>query len=172
MFLRTPIPAELRDPIRSAVNDYFQNTPVVVRSSAPEEDSAKASFAGLHESYVKVCGLDLILAHIRLVWASLWSYAALLYRKELELEVETNTMAVLAQEIIAGDRSGVIFGMNPNNPGQAVIEAVYGLNAGLVDGSVERDRWLLDGKTGALLEHTEPTRRRNRLQEKAIRILT
>lgn len=36
--------------------------PIAVRSSASAEDSAKASFAGIHESFLNVCGLDNILA--------------------------------------------------------------------------------------------------------------
>ena len=36
-------------------------------------DSARTSFAGLHESFVNVTGTDSIIEHVRLVWASLWS---------------------------------------------------------------------------------------------------
>jgi pyruvate,water dikinase len=67
-------------------------------------------------------------------------------------------MAVLIQEIVNGERSGVAFGKNPNDGSQAVIEAVYGLNAGLVDGTVEPDRWLVDRATGKILRHIVPNR--------------
>jgi len=159
MFLRTPIPRNLGDTISSAVGGCFGGQAVVVRSSAPEEDSAKTSFAGLHESYLNLSGLDRVLTHIRLVWASLWSDAALLYRTELGLDVEKSTMAVLVQEIVIGDRSGVIFGLNPNHSEQAVLESVYGLNAGLVDGAVEPDRWIFERKSGRILDHYEPPRK-------------
>ena len=96
--------------------------------------------------------------HIKLVWASLWSDAAMLYRKELGLTVEESAMAVVVQEMIPGQRSGVAFGINPNESTQAVIEAVHGLNQGLVDGSVEPDRWILDRITGSVLSHYEPIR--------------
>jgi len=102
---------------------------------------------------VNVRGTDSILEHIRLVWASLWSDAALLYRQELGLDVERSTMSVVVQEMVVGERSGVVFGKNPNDPSQAVIEAVYGLNQGLVDGTVEPDRWILDQKTGQLISY-------------------
>jgi len=151
MFLHAPIPPELSASLRSAIEEKFKDKPVVVRSSAPGEDSSKASFAGLHESYVNVRGADAILDHLRLVWASLWSDGALLYRRELGLEVETSTMAVLVQEIAVGQRSGVVFGISPNDASQSVIEAVYGLNAGLVDGTVEPDRWILDRVTGTII---------------------
>jgi pyruvate,water dikinase len=160
MFLQTPIPSEIAKELQSPIEDTFKDKAVVVRSSAPGEDSSQASFAGLHESYVNVQGTEAILEHVRLVWASLWSDAALLYRQELGLEIEKSAMAVLIQEIVNGERSGVAFGKNPNDGSQAVIEAVYGLNSGLVDGTVEPDRWILDRQTGRILSH-RPARREN-----------
>ena len=136
----------------------FSGKSVAVRSSAPGEDSAKTSFAGLHESYIHIRGTESILEHIRLVWASLWSDRALLYRKELGLDVQKSTMAVVVQEMISGERSGVAFGRNPFDPAQAVIEAVYGLNQAMVDGTVEPDRWILKRDTGEVISHHEAKR--------------
>jgi len=119
LFLRTPLPGSLRDELARAIEARFRGAAVVVRSSAPGEDSAKASFAGLHESFVNVRGTESILDHIRLVWASLWSDAALLYRQELGLDVATSTMAVVVQEIVAGDRSGVAFSVSPEDPSRS-----------------------------------------------------
>jgi len=158
MFLQTPIPSEIAEALRSPIEERFKDKAVVVRSSAPGEDSSQASFAGLHESYINIRGTEAILEHVRLVWASLWSDAALLYRQELGLDIEKSAMAVLIQEIVNGERSGVAFGKNPNDGSQSVIEAVYGLNAGLVDGTVEPDRWLLDRATGKILRHIVPNR--------------
>ncbi|MEJ2366086.1 MAG: PEP/pyruvate-binding domain-containing protein, partial [Deltaproteobacteria bacterium] len=153
LFTNTPMPSDLRTSLQSVFETNLPGESVVVRSSAPGEDSLHASFAGLHESYVNVQGADSILEHIRLVWASLWSDRALLYRQELGLDVEKSSMAVVVQKLISGDRSGVAFGKNPNAPHQAVIESVYGLNEGLVDGSIEPDRWLLDRKNGTIISH-------------------
>jgi pyruvate,water dikinase len=158
MFLQTPIPPEIVKEFQSPIEDRFKDRVVVVRSSAPGEDSSQASFAGLHESYINIRGTEAILEHVRLVWASLWSDAALLYRQELGLDIEKSAMAVLIQEIVNGERSGVAFGKNPNDGSQAVIEAVHGLNAGLVDGTVEPDRWVLDRQTGKVLSQ-RPVRR-------------
>jgi pyruvate,water dikinase len=154
LFLQTPVPQEIAMELQSPIAEKFRDKAVVVRSSAPGEDSSQASFAGLHESYVNIRGVEAILEHLRLVWASLWSDAALLYRQELGLDIEKSTMAVLIQEIVNGERSGVAFGKNPNDTSQAVIEAVYGLNSGLVDGTVEPDRWILDRQTGKVLSHS------------------
>ena len=153
LFLSSPIPGELRSSLEKTVESAFSGRSVVVRSSAPGEDSAEVSFAGLHESYVNVRGTEEILQHLKLVWASLWSDRALLYRRELGLETEQSAMAVVVQEIVLGERSGVAFGRNPAEESQAVIEAVHGLNQGLVDGTVEPDRWILDRYTGRVVSH-------------------
>ncbi len=53
----------------------------------------------------------------------------------------------------------MVFGQNPQETSQAVIEAVYGLNQGLVDGTVEPDQWLLDRETGAILAYRPAPKR-------------
>jgi len=158
LFAKTPMPSELQRELKQAIPIHFFKHPVSVRSSAPGEDAAKTSFAGLHESFVNVRGIDSVLEHIRLVWASLWSDRALLYRQELGLDVEKSTMAVVVQEMVFGERSGVVFGMSPVHRKQSAVEAVHGLNQGLVDGTVEPDRWILDRHSGQILSH-HPARR-------------
>ncbi|MCG6908955.1 MAG: hypothetical protein LJE94_02390, partial [Deltaproteobacteria bacterium] len=158
MFMIQPLPGDLSEHLKKSLHHIFEDKSVAVRSSAPDEDDARTSFAGLHESYVNLTGIDAIIKHIRLVWASLWSDAALLYRQEIGLDIEKSAMAVVVQETIAGDCSGVAFTRNPNDPRQAVIEAVHGLNQGLVDGSIEPDRWLVERASGTIVNHTQPGR--------------
>jgi len=153
-FIKTKLPDEIADPLAQQIDSVFGDKPVAVRSSASGEDSASYSFAGLHESYINVKGTESILYHTKLVWASLWSNRAILYRKELELDIDKSKMGVLIQEMIAGDRSGVTFSQSPDNKDQAMIEAVYGLNQGLVDGTVEPDRWNLHRRSGEIHAHS------------------
>ena len=153
LFLTTPLPEEVRAALAQPLAARFSGVSTVVRSSAPGEDSAGASFAGLHESFVNVRGVDAILEHVKLVWASLWSDGALLYRRELGLDPRRSGMAVVVQEIVSGERSGVAFSCHPEDDERALIEAVHGLNQGLVDGVVEPDRWTLRRSDGSLLEH-------------------
>ena len=158
LFIQTPLTDEVRSALAAPIQSRFGDRAVVVRSSAPGEDAAGASFAGLHDSFVNVRGVDSILSHVRLVWASLWSDRALLYRRELGLSTAESAMGVVVQTIVAGDVSGVAFGISPNDPSQAVIEAVYGLNQGLVDGDVAPDAWILRRDDGAILDHRSPER--------------
>jgi len=157
IFSTTPIPRDLKADLEKNLSMMGEKE-VAVRSSAIGEDTATTSFAGIHESYVNVRGVESILDHVRKVWASLWSDGAILYRKELDLDIETSTMAVVVQEMVFGEKSGVVFGINPNQADQTVIEAVYGLNQGLVDGTVEPDRWILDRNTGSVLAHQSARR--------------
>jgi len=159
LFLTKPMPVDLEEEIRNGISIPFRGKTVAVRSSAPDEDDAKSSFAGLHESFINVAGEESILKHIRLVWSSLWSDAALLYRQEIGLDVEKSSMAVVIQETVAGGRSGVAFTRNPNDENQGIIESVYGLNQGLVDGTVEPDRWILDRAHNTIVSHTAPERK-------------
>jgi pyruvate,water dikinase len=160
MFVNAPLPSHIEDELRKSIRHHFPAMPVAVRSSALAEDTAGASFAGLHESFLNLRQIDEILKHIVLVWASLWSDAALLYRQELQLDIRTSAMAVIVQEMIVGEKSGVGFGVSPHKSSEAVIESVYGLNKGLVDGDVEPDRWILDQKTGKILSRVTAPRDR------------
>jgi len=158
LFLSTPLPPELEAELGQALEAHIGRRPVVVRSSAIDEDTGHASFAGLHESYVNIQGTAAILRHMGLVWASLWSDAALLYRHEIGLEVGRSAMAVVVQELLAGESSGVAFTRDPTNDQQAVVEAVHGLNQGLVDGTIEPDRWTIRRDTGRIAAHTPAQR--------------
>jgi phosphohistidine swiveling domain-containing protein len=158
-FSRAPFPEDLKAELEQAIrSEGLDQIRVSVRSSSLAEDSRQTSFAGLHESFLNLVGLVDILNHVRLVWASLWSDSALLYRKELKLEVDNSAMAVIVQEMIAGEVSGIGFSRAPSDPELAVIEAVHGLNEGLVSGAIEPDRWFLRREDGSLVRNQPAVR--------------
>ncbi len=159
LFQRTPMPEDLERQLGGELREAFGDRPVAVRSSAPGEDAEGSSFAGLHDSFVNVRGEAELLLAVRRVWASLWSDRALLYRRELGLDTAKSAMAVLVQELVAGERSGVAFSRSPVDPKMLAVEAVWGLNQGLVDGSVEPDHWDLDRGGSRILSHRGAERR-------------
>jgi pyruvate,water dikinase len=159
LFMKGIIAKELEQQILSAVEEKYGDQPLVIRSSAPEEDGAGGSFAGLHESYINVQGTGEILKKIKKVWASLWSDRAILYRQELGLEVVKSRMAIVIQPFVQGQVSGLLFTRNPLDQEQMVIEAVHGLNQGLVDGAIAPDRWLVSREKLMIEQHKEPEKR-------------
>lgn len=158
LFINTSFTSDMAAALRAEIGSEFNRVPVVVRSSALGEDSSKTSFAGLHESFVNIRGVSAIIEHIKLVWASLWSDRAMLYRSEIGLDIHDSKMAVIVQELVAGQRSGIAFGVSPTDKSEAVIEAVHGLNQGLVEGTIEPDRWIIARTNGAIQSHTAATR--------------
>ncbi len=159
-FLRAPVPGEVAGAVEAQLEKQLPAGALAVRSSAPGEDSEGASFAGLHDSFVGVRGVEAVVEAIRGVWASLWNDRALLYRRELGIDVDRSAMAVVIQELIDGEVSGIGFGIHPTDPELAVVESVYGLNQGLVDGTIEPDRWILERATSHITDHAPPAERR------------
>jgi pyruvate,water dikinase len=152
-FLAQPLDGVLRETIAQGLVSFDTSTPLAVRSSAVGEDAAGRSFAGLHESIIGVRGIQAVEDAVRVVWASLWSDAALLYRKELGLDPVNSRMAVLVQEMVDADRSGVAFARDPRDvrKERALIESVPGPCRLLVDGLVDPDRWELDRETHRII---------------------
>jgi len=152
-FLKTRVPPDLETMGQEAVGLLAEASTLAVRSSAPGEDSGATSFAGLHESHVPVHGSKAVQEAVIQVWSSLWSDRALLYRRELGLDPLKSSMAVLVQECIQGEYSGVVFSIDPTDETRMVIESVPGLNVALVDGSTPPARWVLDRKSGRVISH-------------------
>ncbi len=148
LFQKADFNAKIRTAIESHLIRCFEGRKVVIRSSSLNEDSAETSFAGIHESFVGVSDISEIIEHIKLVYASLYSDRAILYRKELGLDFFSDTMPVIIQELVEGEFSGLLFTKNPEQPENMAIETVFGLNEDLVDGKKDPERWIVDRKTG------------------------
>ena len=78
LFLGGVFPKDLYEEIKNEVGGQIADKPLVIRSSAPEEDTQARSFAGLHASYLNITGADELFKKIKKVWASLWSDRAIL----------------------------------------------------------------------------------------------
>jgi pyruvate, water dikinase len=135
----------------SCVSDELGLT--AVRSSALDEDSSGASFAGAHLSVLAVSGVGAIVAAVREVLASGTGAGARSYRAHLGLEV-TAPMAIVVQRLIDADKAGVLFTRNPvTGADERVIEASWGLGEAVVSGLVTPDSYRL-ARGGALLART------------------
>ena len=121
---------------------------VAVRSSATAEDSTDTSFAGMNETFTNVRGPEL-LQRITDCWASLFGERVASYRVDRGLFDEP-AIAVVVQQMVASDRSGVMFTVDPAERGQVVIEAAFGLGEVVVSGRVEPDTYHVDRETGML----------------------
>jgi phosphoenolpyruvate synthase/pyruvate phosphate dikinase len=86
---------------------------VAVRSSGAEEDGAQLSFAGQFNTYLNVTGLDEVTAHVKRCWASAFSERSLHYRLSHGLAPRGAGLAVVVQDLVDSERSGVMFTADP-----------------------------------------------------------
>ncbi|HZK54897.1 MAG TPA: PEP/pyruvate-binding domain-containing protein [Desulfosporosinus sp.] len=119
---------------------------LAVRSSASSEDSQGASFAGMHDSYLNVHGLEQVLTAVKNCYASLWTLRALLYRQKMGFKDSEVIPSVVILEMVKAEASGIGFSCNPQSGrlDQLVINANYGLGESVVGGAVEPDQYILD----------------------------
>lgn len=135
--------------VRAAVADGYvalgDGVAVAARSSATSEDTATTSFAGMHESFTNVRGLEALCDRIHACWVSAYGDRVLAYRRSQRLDEEP-TIAVVVQRMVDAQRSGVIFTVDPssNDPATMVIEAAFGLGEVVVGGQVEVDTYVVD----------------------------
>jgi len=123
---------------------------VAVRSSACAEDSDAASFAGQQETYLDVEGDTAVTAAVVDCWASFFTERALFYR-ERKGSLDDLGMAVVVQRMIAPDKSGVLFTVDPvrQRRDRMLVEAVFGLGEQVVSGHVTPDHYIVD-RAGAV----------------------
>lgn len=140
LILNQNIEEELIDFILlTARRNFKHGTLLAVRSSVVDEDSKDNSFAGQMETFLNVKSEDII-KYIKLVWSSAFSENALIYRYKKNILNDNIKCAVIIQEMVKPESSGIIFTRNPDNGNnESIISAVFGLGEGVVNNTVESD---------------------------------
>ncbi|HVD52375.1 MAG TPA: PEP/pyruvate-binding domain-containing protein, partial [Candidatus Udaeobacter sp.] len=113
-----------------------------------------ASFAGQQDTILGVAGEDAVLDAVRKCWASLWNDRAVAYRKTHDVPAGGLRLAVVVQRMVEAESAGVLFTADPitGRRRRAAIEAVRGLGEQLVSGAVNPDHFMVDTRSGAVLE--------------------
>jgi pyruvate,water dikinase len=134
---------------------------VAVRSSGADEDGARASFAGVHETALGVPA-ERLRETVAAVAASALSERAASYRRQLGLPPARGACAVVVQEMVDADAAGVAFGRGAD---EIAVEAVEGLGEVAVSGEAIPEMLVLRrAGAGWTLVRREP-----RLQRSALR---
>ena len=153
LILETEMPASVREDILAAY-DEMGDADVAVRSSATAEDLPDASFAGQQDTYLNVARADL-LDRVRECWASLFTQRAIYYRQEQGFDHDVVNIAVVVQEMVDAEKSGVCFTSHPSTGAPtAIIEAAWGLGEAVVSGTVSPDNYVVDRESGEIDEVT------------------
>ncbi len=163
-FSQGVIPLILETTLKEA-HLLWEHTPLAVRSSATAEDLPEASFAGQQETFLNVIGYEETKKAIVDCWSSLWTARAIAYRARNDIPQRTVALAVVVQEMVPADVSGIVFTANPLNGTRTelVVDAIFGLGEALVSGQVEPDHFVVEKSTGRIIER--------RIGSKAIEIV-
>lgn len=169
------LPNSLIEEIKKGLNtlqgeDSFLS--VAVRSSALQEDSDQASFAGQQKSFLNVCGVDDVLSSVIQVYASLFSVRALSYRLHQGLDLASLAMSVGIQKMVRSESgsAGVMFTLDTESGFDKVvfITSAFGLGETVVQGAVNPDEFYVHK---ASLESGKPAILRRSLGAKAIKMV-
>ena len=133
-----------------------------VRSSGVDEDGADASFAGQHETYLNIVGIEAISAAVVRCWTAATAPRVRAYRRRHGLPLERPRLAVLVQYLIVADVSAVVFSANPltGSRDEVVISASWGLGESLVGGTVTPDTWTVRKQDLAIMTRLIGDKRR------------
>jgi pyruvate, water dikinase len=152
LILSHPAPQPIEAAIRDAYLALGEAVLVAVRSSAVAEDGEAASYAGQQETFLNVRGVDAVIRRVRECWASFFAPRALFYRAQKGKLTDT-AIAVVVQQMVMADRSGVLFTIDPvhKHSEHMVIEAVFGLGEGIVSGLITPDHYVVDRSNGSVI---------------------
>lgn len=156
LIVTTPIPHSIEEQIGAYYERLGGASFVAVRSSGTAEDTANASFAGLHDTYLHILGCASVSEAVRRCWASMWSGRAVSYRNSTGFDHAAARIAVVVQVMVDAEVSGVMFTANPLNArtDELIINASWGLGEGIVSGIVVPDEYGLAHQPLTVKRHT------------------
>ncbi|WP_067475709.1 PEP/pyruvate-binding domain-containing protein [Actinomadura hibisca] len=153
LFSEHELPTQIAGPIRWAYADLGDRYhAVAVRPSGSAEDVPDPS-AERQDTYLDVRGDAELLEAVRRCWRSLWSARAIAHRYEHGLRHADAAVAVVVQNMVASDVSGLMYTSGPVDGAadQVVISASWGLGGAVVGERDDPDLLVLDKASGTIL---------------------
>jgi len=144
---------ELSARILRRVGQNFPGKGLFVRSSSNSEDLPNFSGAGLYTTVPNVRGKEQLITAIKTVWASLWNFEAYEARERAGVDHSKIFMAVLLQEGINSESSGVMITADPfdrDNKGAIYVSAKRGLGIKVVEGKKIAEQVIYRPRTNAI----------------------
>jgi phosphohistidine swiveling domain-containing protein len=143
------LPDRVRRELVSCVHALIgADVALVVRSNAGDEDTRQRSAAGQYETYLAVRGDDALCDAVVDCWRSFFSARALAARGVHPLAAGDG-MAVLVQPLVDAECAGTAYSFDPValSSTQMVVNAAWGLGAGVADATADADSYWVDRKT-------------------------
>ncbi len=147
------VAAALKAQVLDRARQEYAGKGLFVRSSSNSEDLPNFSGAGLYTTVPNVKGEQELIDAIKTVWASLWNFEAYEARERAGVDHSKTFMAVLLQEGINSESSGVMITTDPfdtENKGAIYISAKRGLGIRVVEGKRVAEQIIFRPRTNAV----------------------
>src|ERR687894_1808580 len=136
-FQQGKVSDELRSALLRKARAEYAGKGLFVRSSSNVEDLPNFNGAGLYDTVPNVKEEEKLVEAVKTVWASLWNFEAYEARERANIDHSKIFMAVLIQEGINSESSGVMITTDPynrENRDSMYISAKRGLGIKVVEG--------------------------------------
>lgn len=155
--LDTLILEEITKILFTSKEECSERKTYAVRSSAVGEDNAEFSSAGQMSTFLGLYDITEICDAVIKCWGSQFSYSTIQYKRKNGQPINGN-MAVVIQEMVYSEISGVLFTCDPVscNPAYITITANYGLGESVVSALTEPDTVILKKSSdGHIIFHSK-----------------
>jgi pyruvate,water dikinase len=151
-FLKVDLPEAMVKEIEIAYTNLSKaygtgDVDVAVRSSATAEDLPGASFAGEHETFLNISGVEHVVTAVRKAMASLFTDRAISYRVDKGFDHFDVALSVGVQKMVRSDKgaSGVMFTIDTETGFKDIVQisSSYGLGEMVVQGKVTPDEFIV-----------------------------
>jgi hypothetical protein len=153
MIQEAKVDPDLSAQVLHRISEGFAGKGMFVRSSSNSEDLPNFSGAGLYTTVPNVKGDRELIEAIKTVWSSLWNFEAYEARERVGVDHTKIFMAVLLQEGINSESSGVMITADPfdnENKGVVYVSAKRGLGIKVVEGKRIAEQLIFRPRTNAI----------------------
>ena len=139
LFNKIELPEKTADEIKSIVSS---DKLYAVRSSGTKEDLDEFSFAGQYQTFLNTKPED-VEARVIDCYRSMFSEIILSYLVNRKIDLKDLKMSVVVQEMVASDKSGICFTIDPvtGNDKTMLIEVSEGLGEDIVSGKTVPEQY-------------------------------
>ena len=139
LFDKITLPAKTADEIKELVKS---DKLYAVRSSGTKEDLDEFSFAGQYQTFLNTTP-DNVEARVIDCYRSMFSEIILSYLVNRKIDLNDLKMSVVVQEMVASDKSGICFTIDPvtGNDKTMLIEVSEGLGEDIVSGKTVPEQY-------------------------------
>ncbi|MBA7633843.1 Phosphoenolpyruvate synthase [subsurface metagenome] len=140
---------EVPPDITKTITSYYQELDKKGKTAVSVRSSGTESRPGMFETYLNVVGIEDVLDKIKKVWSSAYTARAIALRVNKDIPVTGDELGVAVARMINARSAGISFTLDPvtGDTSKIIINSSWGLGEGVVSGTENVDRFVVDKKT-------------------------